>query len=98
MFFPPGNPREIKRKYGMPESLNLIVRLDEESGWFVIHVPELQGLVTQARGMDELVEMVNEAVLLYFDVPKRDADILYDRFQVGDRVLEYRGQLQTQPA
>ena len=93
--FPSKNASEIKRKYGLPESLNLVVRI-EESGWFVVHMPELEGLVTQARGMDELVEMVNDAVLLYFDVPSREADIVYDRFQIGGQSVEYRGQLQTQ--
>ena len=95
--FPVRNVSEIKRKYGMPDLLNLVVRVDE-NGWFIVQVPELKGLVTQARSMDELVEMVNDAVLCYFDVPRREADVVYDRFQIGDRVLEYRGQLQTQPA
>lgn len=80
----------------MPESLNVVVRVDE-NGWFVAHVPELQGLVTQARGMDELVAMVNDAALCYFDVPSREADIVYDRFQIGDHAVEYQGQLRTQP-
>jgi len=95
--FPVRNVADIKRKYGMPDLLNLVVRVDE-NGWFVVQVPELKGLVTQARSMDELVEMVNDAVLCYFDVPRREADVVYDLFQIGDRVLEYRGQLQTQPA
>jgi predicted RNase H-like HicB family nuclease len=97
VLFPAKDPEEVKQKYGLPQSLNLHVRLDE-SGWFVVQVPELPGLTTQARSMEDLVEMVNEAVLLYFDVPGRDADIIYNQFQIGDQVVQYSGSLKTQLA
>ena len=42
--------------------------------------------------------MLNDAILTYFDVPKREADVVYDRVTVGDQVIQYRAQLQTQHA
>ena len=64
-------------------------------GWFVVTSPDLPGLVTQARSQSELIEMVNDAVLTYFDVPKTKADIVYDQFNLGGELVQYQGQLQT---
>ncbi len=94
--YPHQAPEAIKRHYGLPETLNLVVRL--EDGWFIVTSPELPGLVTQARSHEELIEMVNDAVLTYFDVPRRQADIVYDQFTLGDQMVQYRGQLQTKLA
>src|SRR3990167_5706110 len=91
--YPQQSPGAIKRQYGLPDTLNLTVRF--EDGWFVVTSPELPGLVTEARSHKELIEMVNDAVLTYFDVPRREADIVYDQFTLGDQVVQYRGQLQT---
>ena len=94
--YPHKNPRAIKREYGLPENININVRLTD--GWFIVSSPELPGLITQARNQQELIEMINDAVLTYFDVPKREADIVYDRFTVGDEVIQYHAKLQTQNA
>lgn len=95
--YPHRDPLDVKRAYGLPEEINLNVRLSDD-GWFVVSSPEFPGLVTQARDRDELIEMVNDAVLTHFDVPKREADIVYDRFRFGDQVVQYRAKLQTQTA
>ncbi len=94
--YPHQAPEAVKQQYGLPETLNLTVRFKD--GWFVVTSSELPGLVTEARSHDELVEMVNDAVLTYFDVPRRQADIIYNQFTLGDEVVQYHGQLQTKPA
>ena len=95
--YPHKEANAIKREYNLPAELKLKVRLYED-GWFVVTSPDLPGLVTQARNYQELIEMVNDAVLTYFDVPKRKADIVYNKFNIGNQVIQYEGQLQTKAA
>ena len=95
--YPHKNPMLVKREYGMPETLNLNIRLTED-GWFVVTSSDLPGLITQARNHQELIEMFNDAVLAYFDVPRKEADIVYDRLNMGNQVIQYRAKAQTQAA
>lgn len=95
--FPHKNPIEVKRAYHMPESLKLDVELTKDA-WFVVTSSDLPGLITEAKDKDELVEMVNDAALTYFNVPRRDADIVYDEFYLGDEVIKYKGELKTRTA
>ena len=95
--YPHRNPEEIKRAYGIPESLNINIRISGD-GWFVVTSTDLPGLITQARNHQELVEMINDAVLSYFDVPRKEADIIYDRLNIGDQTIQYKAKLQTQAA
>jgi predicted RNase H-like HicB family nuclease len=89
--FPHQDPVLIKRKYGIPDKINLNVRITP-NGWFVATSAELHGLVTQAKDQEELMAMVNDAVLTYFDVPKKEADIIYDQFNFGSQTIQYSGQ------
>lgn len=88
------SPNEVKHKYGIPDKITLTVRL-KTNGWFVATSDELPGLLTQAKTQEELVQMVNDAVLTYFDVPKKEADIVYDQLSLGGQVIQYRGQMET---
>jgi predicted RNase H-like HicB family nuclease len=95
--YPSKDPVEIKRRYNLPDAIILNVRL--EDGWFIVSSPELPGLVTQARSQEELVAMVNDAVLTYFDVPRREADVVYDRLvDNSGQLIQYQAKLQTQIA
>lgn len=97
LVYPHKDPILLKRIYGMPETLDLNVRMTQD-GWFVVSSPNLPGLITQARDHQELIEMVNDAVLTYFDVPRRDADIVYDQIKLGDTLIQYKMKLQTKAA
>ncbi|HCC83937.1 TPA: hypothetical protein DEP96_03745 [Candidatus Uhrbacteria bacterium] len=97
LFRPAASSADIKRKYNLPANISLTVRLTAD-GWFVATSPDLPGLVTQARNQRALLRQVNDAVLSYFDVPKHEASVVYDRFDAGDIVMQYQGQLQTQNA
>lgn len=93
--YPQRHPEDIIKQYNIPRTLHIQVRLTED-GWFVVTVPELPGLMTQAQSRQELLEMVNDAVLTYFDVPKREADIVFDKLQIdGIGAIQYEGQLRT---
>ena len=97
LIYPHKNPVVIKQIYGLPESLDLNIRVSED-GWFVVTSPNLPGFVTQAKDHQELIEMINDAALTYFDVPRKEADIVYDYLQLGDQRIQYKAQLQTKPA
>ena len=70
-------PAEIKKKYGIPDKINLSFEITAD-GWFLVTSPELPGLITQARNAKELIIMVNDAILTYFDVPKREANEIFN--------------------
>ncbi|MBS3061609.1 MAG: type II toxin-antitoxin system HicB family antitoxin [Candidatus Diapherotrites archaeon] len=47
----------------MSREFKVIIEQDE-AGWLVADVPELQGCHTQAKTMDALIERVKEVILL----------------------------------
>lgn len=71
------NPQVIKAKYNIPSEIKLSIEITSD-GWFLVTSPELPGFVTQARNAKELLEMVNDGILTYFDVPKREAKEIFD--------------------
>ncbi len=90
LFFPELPPEEIKKKYNIPDKFHLKIRMTND-GYFVLTCEELPGLVTEANGGKELLEMFNDAVLTYYDVPKRECDIVHNQMNIngyGNFVLE----------
>ena len=51
----------------MTRQFNVLVERDSE-GFFVATVPSLPGCHTQARSLDQLMELVREAIELYIEV------------------------------
>lgn len=70
------DPEEVRRAYGIPDNITFHFEARAD-GWMVITSDQLPGLVTEGRDFQELLEMFNDAVLTYFDVPRRDADIIF---------------------
>jgi len=95
LIYPHKDSALVKKEYRLPNSLSLNFHLTPD-GWFVVTSPELPGLVTQARDHQELIVMINDAVLTYFDVPRKDADIIYDKVTYGNQEIHYKAKLQTQ--
>ena len=54
-------------------TFNLQFELDEESGWFVAHVVELPGCVSQGATMEEAKANIAEALEAYLEVVLQDA-------------------------
>ena len=89
------NPVDIKKKYGIPDKLDWTIELTSD-GWFVAECKEIPGIYTQAQSKKELLDMVNDAVLTYFGVPKRESDYIYNEFRLaGNEIIRYEAQLQT---
>ncbi|OGF22690.1 hypothetical protein A2Y83_03125 [Candidatus Falkowbacteria bacterium RBG_13_39_14] len=94
-FYPHQNPLKIKEKYNIPSNIRLNIRLTKE-GWLIASSPDLPGLVTEARNGKELLDMVNDAVLTYFDVPRKEADIVFNSINVeGHGSISYNEKYQT---
>lgn len=75
------DPFTVRREYGIPDKVNFSIRL-KDNGWFVVTSPELPGFITQARDAEELLEMVNDAVLTYFDVPESESSAIFDYLSI----------------
>jgi hypothetical protein len=75
-FYPAKNPDEIRRFYGVPEKIDFNFELQPD-GWMVLTSDQLPGLITEGRNPQELLKMFNDAVLTYFDVPKKYADFVF---------------------
>ena len=89
------NPVDIKKKYGIPDKLDWTIELTSD-GLFVAECKEIPGIYTQAQSKKELLDMVNDAVLTYFGVPKRESDYIYNEFRLaGNEIIRYEAQLQT---
>ena len=55
----------------MKREFTAIIEQDEE-GYFIASVPELDGCHTQARSLDELMERVKEVIALCLEVREED--------------------------
>lgn len=94
-FIPQQNPIDVKRKYGIPDKLEWSIEITPD-GWFVAECKNLPGIYTQAQSKKELLDMVNDAVLTYFSVPKRESDYIFNEFRLAnDEVIRYEAELQT---
>lgn len=76
LFFPQKDPRYIKSHYNIPDTINWNIELNENG--LVATSEELPGLITNAKNPEKLLEMINDAVLEYFDVSKMESDYIFD--------------------
>ena len=78
--FPVQSPADIAREYNIPSQ----IRFDFQSknGWIVVTSEDLPGFVTEARNPQELLEMINDGILTYFDVPRRVGDIVHETMTI----------------
>jgi predicted RNase H-like HicB family nuclease len=47
----------------------------DEGGWWVVTVPELPGVFTQARRLDRVDELARDAIALWLEVPTQGIDV-----------------------
>ncbi len=69
---------DIKEKYKLPNYI--YVKIHKSKQGFTAVLPDYPGCMTYAENISELVENVNDALLTYLDVPRKDAlkaDFLY---------------------
>jgi len=76
LFFPQKNPNFIKKEYNIPHKIDWEIQLNKHG--LVATSKSLPGLVTNANSPEKLLEMMNDAVLEYFNVSKFDSDYIFD--------------------
>ncbi|PIR12935.1 hypothetical protein COV49_03780 [Candidatus Falkowbacteria bacterium CG11_big_fil_rev_8_21_14_0_20_39_10] len=81
LFFPQKNPHYIKREYNIPDKIDWEIQLNKNG--LVAVSKDLPGLVTNANNPRELLEMINDAVLEYFNVSKFDSDYIFDTLDLA---------------
>ncbi|MFH1412747.1 MAG: hypothetical protein ABIG10_01830 [bacterium] len=81
LFFPALSSEEIKKKYNIPDTFHLKIRMTND-GYFTLACEELPGLITEANNGKKLLEMFNDAVLTYYNVPKIEGDIVHDQMNI----------------
>lgn len=59
-------------KYHLPKRVEIVLHKAKEGG-FVVEFAELPGCFTQVKDLSQLHENVTDAVLTYFDVPRKEA-------------------------
>ena len=78
--FPQNHPDVIKQQYSIPDKIDWDIELNKHG--LVATSKDLPGLVTNADNPQELLEMINDAVLEYFDVPTLESDYVFDQLQL----------------
>ncbi|MAG12491.1 hypothetical protein CL630_01630 [bacterium] len=86
--FPPKPIRHLsharREEYGIPSNINLSFDITND-GWTLVTSPDLPGLVTQAKNSADLLEMVNDAVLTYYDVPQMEANQVFGAIHINGK-------------
>jgi predicted RNase H-like HicB family nuclease len=54
------------------------VQADREDGWWIITVPELAGVFTHARRLDQVEALIRDAIALWLDKPADSFDVLIE--------------------
>ena len=81
LFFPQKDPNYIKRAYNIPDKIDWNIQLNKQG--LVATSKNLPGLVTNASNPEELLEMMNDAVLEYFNVSKFESDYVFDTLNLA---------------
>lgn len=64
--------KNLLKKYHLPKRVEVILHKAKEGG-FVVEFAELPGCFTQVKDLSQLHENVTDAILTYFDVPRKEA-------------------------
>lgn len=59
----------IAHKYKFPSTISVSIKPSEDGG-YIVNITDLKGCVTQAENGKELLEMVNDAIYTYLEIPR----------------------------
>jgi hypothetical protein len=79
-FIPQKSPASVINKHGIPQKIDWKIELNKDG--LVATSEMLPGLVTNADNPKELLEMINDAVLEYFNVSKLESDFIFDNLNI----------------
>jgi len=78
--YPAHHPVDIVRQYHIPPQIRF--KFQSKNGWIIATSDNLPGFITEARNPQELLEMINDGILTYFDVPRRVGDVVHDQMTI----------------
>ena len=94
LFFPQKDPHYILSEYNIPDTIAWNIQLTKDG--LIATSKDLPGLITNANSPEELLEMINDAVLEYFNVPKMDSDYVFDKLNLEGHGEVYLKQAKKQ--
>lgn len=77
---------DLFSKYQIPKEVNFSIS-PVEGGGFIATFPDLPGCATQGEDFSDLLENVNDAVLTYFDVPRKEAYNVFHELRINGQVV-----------
>lgn len=87
-FYPAKSSIDIRKKYNIPDKINFKVRFKND--YIILTSSDYPGLITQAKTPKELLDMFNDAILTYYDVPKREGDVVLEKINIeGIGTIKY---------
>jgi hypothetical protein len=97
-FYPGKNPLEIRKNFNIPENIKFNLEMFSD-GYIVISSDELPGFVSEARNSSEILDALNNALMVYFDVPKKYGDIAFPALNIeGHGTISYENKNKLQLA
>lgn len=69
LIYPAQHPVDLARYYNIPHQMRF--NFQTKKGVIVATSDDLPGFITEAKDASELLEMINDGILTYFDVPRR---------------------------
>ncbi|PIS14256.1 hypothetical protein COT64_03620 [Candidatus Shapirobacteria bacterium CG09_land_8_20_14_0_10_39_12] len=61
----------IHKKYNLPSSIKVFLKKSKKG--FIVVLPEYSGAISYVENLNELVDVVNDLILTYFQVPRKEA-------------------------
>lgn len=81
LFYPQKDPHYIRNKYNIPYKIDWDIQLNNHG--LIATSKSLPGLITNASNPEELLEMMNDAVLEYFNVSKFESDYVFENLNLA---------------
>lgn len=94
LIYPAQQPMDLVRNYNIPPQIRF--NFQTKNGTIIATSDDLPGFVTEAKDAQELLTMINDGILTYFDVPWRAGDIVHNHMTIdgyGTVSMEERRQL-----
>lgn len=97
LFFPGESDAEIRREYNIPDNVKFNLKMFSD-GYIVMTSEELPGFTAEAKNSSEILDALNDAAMVYFDVPRRKGDIAFPVLNIeGYGTISYKNK-KLQPA
>jgi len=89
-FYPGKNSFEIRKNFNISDNIKFNLKMFSD-GYIVITSEELPGFISEAKNSSEILDALNNALMVYFDVPKKYGDIAFPALNIdGYGVISYK--------